>query len=155
MPDILLIVDDDIRLATAMLARLRAEGFDPAHADCARTALEAAYRMRPSVVVLDIRLPDMDGYEVCKRLRATPSLCQTPIVFLSGNSTPEDRRRALQAGGNAFCAKPCPHGELVAAIRELLLTREASGSERLGPVCDPAPTRDQLHTTTPPVKEAA
>jgi CheY-like chemotaxis protein len=71
-----------------------------------RSGLERARAERPEVVLCDIGLPDLDGYEVARALRADPALSGTRLIALSGYAQPEDRERALQAGFDAHLAKP-------------------------------------------------
>ncbi len=119
MPKSILVVDDDVRLARAVLLRLSAAGYQAVHADCGRAAIERAGDRVPDAVILDIRLPDMDGFDVCRHLRAMPPLRNTPIVFLSANASREDRQRAAEAGGTRFFAKPCSPPELLATLKQL------------------------------------
>jgi len=117
MPDVILIVDDDPRLARGLLTRLRAAGYEAAHAEHGAGALDALKTLRPSAIILDIRLPDMDGFRVCELIRADPANGRMPILFLSANASGEDRRRALAVGGTVFLAKPCDSATLLAALR--------------------------------------
>lgn len=128
MPNTLLVVDDDLRLARAMLVRLRAAGFDVTHAIDGRAALDHALQTSPELVVLDIRLPDMSGFEVCRRLRELPQTRNTPIIFHSANSSQKEREHANAAGGNQFLAKPCSSTDLLAAIRHHLGSGDKSQS---------------------------
>lgn len=119
MSDTILIVDDDVRLARAVQSRLRAAGYTSTHADCGRAAIQAAEETQPYVIILDIRLPDMTGFDVCERLRMNPSLRGVPIIFLSANSSSADRRHAMSSGGTEFLGKPCPPDMLLATIRRV------------------------------------
>jgi DNA-binding response OmpR family regulator len=126
--DSILVVDDDTRLATALVMRLRAAGYNAAHAACGRAGILCAEQMRPSAIVLDIRLPDMEGFQVCESIRKIPSLHDTPIVFVSANSTQSHRARANAAGGTAFFAKPCPASLLLETIRRLCDARQEASA---------------------------
>jgi DNA-binding response OmpR family regulator len=121
----ILVVDDDFRLAKALVLRLRAVGYAPTHAGCGLQAVDEACKVGFSAIVLDIRLPDMTGFAVCERIRQSECNRSTPVLFLSGNSSADDRRTAMKAGGNEFLAKPCPADTLVSAIRRLCATRAA------------------------------
>lgn len=119
MDDPILVVDDDLRLARALLTRLRAAGYAASHADSGRAAIASVQASRPGLIILDIRLPDMEGFAVCESIRSLATLHDTPIIFLSGNASPEDRRKAAAAGGTEFLAKPCPPATLLKAIERL------------------------------------
>lgn len=119
MPELILVVDDDMKLAHAATVRLSAAGYEVAHAATGNAALELASRRTPDLVVLDIRLPDIDGFEVCERLRAMPLIQNVPIVFVSANSSAADRQRAKAVGGTEFLSKPCPSSLLLGTIKAL------------------------------------
>ena len=74
----------------------------------------------PDVIVLDLQLPGMDGWEVARRIRANPSLHTIPIVAVSGCVLPADREEAEDAGCDVFLAKPCDPGVIVSEVRRLL-----------------------------------
>lgn len=128
----ILIIEDDRRIATTLQIRLKAAGFDVHHALTGHAGLEQCAAISPSLVVLDIRLPDIDGYEVCERIRQTPGLDSTKVLFLSANSQPEASIRAEEVGGDMFLPKTCGWKELIGAIHALLGNRpvQASGISR-------------------------
>src|SRR5437763_8162385 len=105
---------------------LRYEGFDVETAGNGTDALAAANSYRPHLMVLDIMLPDMEGFEVARRLGADRS--DVPIVFLTARDTTEDKIRGLTTGGDDYVTKPFSLEELVARIRTIL--RRAGLSER-------------------------
>jgi class 3 adenylate cyclase/CheY-like chemotaxis protein len=86
-------------------------------------ALEAVTRSRPDLVLLDILMPGMDGYEVCRRLRATPAGAVLPVVMITASGN-EEKRRALEAGADDFIAKPFDQAELLARVQSLLRVKE-------------------------------
>jgi two-component system, cell cycle response regulator DivK len=104
-PKILLVEDNENNryLAQFLLER---EGFGIEVAVNGRQALEAARRNRPDLVVLDIQMPEMDGYETAERFKSDPALCDIPLVGVSSYAMPGDRDRALKAGFAGYIEKP-------------------------------------------------
>ena len=107
-------------------AALRHNGFDVRSVANGRDALEAAATQRPDLIVLDVMLPDLDGFEVCRRLRADGS--KAPVLFLTARDAVEDRVRGLTLGGDDYLVKPFSLEELVARTHAVLrragLTRD-------------------------------
>lgn len=116
MPKTVLIVDDDPGITAALMTRLQAAGYEVFHAINGLAGIEAAELHRPDVIVLDIRMPDIDGYEVCTRIKQSPELCAIPVVFLSANVQDSARQRALDVGGCAFLSKPYEAADVLAVI---------------------------------------
>ena len=112
----LLIVDDNVDAAQTLAALLRAEGYEVAIAVSAAQALEVAGAARPEAILCDIGLPGMDGYELARRLRATPGLENARLIAITGYATEADRRRAVEAGFDAHIAKPAHVPALVALM---------------------------------------
>ena len=106
MPKRILIIDDDQGISAAMSVRLRAMGHELILASTGEAGLVEAATHKPDVIVLDIRMPGIDGYEVCKRLKATPELADIPVIFVSANATETTRQKAFEVGGFGFIAKP-------------------------------------------------
>jgi two-component system, OmpR family, response regulator len=122
-----LVVEDEVRMAAAIRRALRAEGIV---ADVAPTAAEAMSMVRSTdfdVVVLDVMLPDIDGFETCRRLRAQRNW--VPIIMLTARDSIEDRVRGLDQGADDYLTKPFSLAELLARLRALV---------RRGPVERPA-----------------
>jgi len=124
MPTVLA-VDDDPQVLRAIRRVLENAGFTVTIATGGRDALEIVRHDRPDVIVLDIIMPEMDGVEVCRRLRADPFLARIPILFLTAKNRPTDIAEALDAGGDDFLSKPFEVIELPARLRALL--RRAPG----------------------------
>jgi two-component system OmpR family response regulator len=114
----LLLVDDEENLRSMLEAALRHLGFDVQSAATGREALAAAVADQPAVIVLDVMLPDLDGFEVCRRLRTEGS--RTPVVFLTARDGTEDKVRGLTLGGDDYLVKPFSLEELVARINAVL-----------------------------------
>jgi len=102
----ILVVDDNIDVAESMSVLLELEGHQVQTVYTAHDALEAARNFQPDVVLLDIGLPGMDGYEVAKRLRAFPETCKVLIIALTGYGREEDRARSKAAGFDQHLVKP-------------------------------------------------
>jgi two-component system OmpR family response regulator len=113
-----LVVDDEANIAELISMALRYEGFDVRAAHTGTKAVSAAKEFRPDAVVLDIMLPDFDGLEVLRRMRATEP--DVPVVFLTARDAVEDRVAGLTAGGDDYVTKPFSLEELVARLRGLL-----------------------------------
>ncbi|HEY7761740.1 MAG TPA: response regulator transcription factor [Actinomycetota bacterium] len=124
-----LVVDDESNITDLVTTALRYEGFEVASAHDGREALAAVDSFRPDLIVLDVMLPDLDGFEVQRRLldRGRP----TPVVFLTARDATEDKVRGLTIGGDDYVTKPFSLEELVARIRSVL--RRVQGS---APVAD-------------------
>jgi len=112
-----LVVDDDPYLLRALRITLRAHGYDVAVAQDGQSALQAAARTPPALVILDLGLPDMDGTAVLAELR---SWSQVPVLVLSARHGSEDKVQALDAGADDYITKPFGLDELLARLRALL-----------------------------------
>ena len=126
-----LVVDDEATLSELLSMALRYEGWEVRSAGDGGQAVRAAREFRPDAVVLDVMLPDFDGLEVLRRLRAeTP---EVPVLFLTAKDSVEDRIAGLTAGGDDYVTKPFSLEELVARLRGLLrragMTASRQGSE--------------------------
>jgi CheY-like chemotaxis protein/MinD-like ATPase involved in chromosome partitioning or flagellar assembly len=116
----ILIVDDNPNALKLVGYMLHREGFEIAVAQSGPEALDAAEADPPDLVILDIMMPEMDGYEVCRRLRAMPQTARTPVIMLTAKSRAEDRVMGFQAGADDYVTKPVLPAELVARVRALL-----------------------------------
>jgi two-component system, OmpR family, response regulator len=114
----LLVVDDEPTIVELLSASLRFAGFDVATATNGRDALEAARTFRPDLLVLDVMMPDLDGFDVVRRLRGEGA--RVPVVFLTARDATEDRITGLTLGGDDYVAKPFSLDEVIARIRAVL-----------------------------------
>ena len=113
-----LVVDDEVNIAELLAMALRYEGWEVRMAHTGRAAVSEAADLRPDAVVLDIMLPDFDGLEVLRRLRATQP--DVPVLFLTARDAVEDRVAGLTAGGDDYVTKPFSLEEVVARLRGLI-----------------------------------
>jgi two-component system, OmpR family, KDP operon response regulator KdpE len=120
----ILLVDDEIAIQRAMTPLLRSRGYTVAVAGSGREALETFERELPDLVILDLGLPDMDGVEVCRRVRQR---ADTPIVILSARGAEKDKVAALDQGADDYVTKPFGPEELMARVRAAL--RRSLGRE--------------------------
>lgn len=118
-----LVVDDEASITELLVTVLRHEGFDVATAATGSEALHRIATFRPDITLLDIQLPDLDGFAVQKRLVAERS--SIPILFLTARDSPEDKVRGLTMGADDYVTKPFGLDELVARVRAIL--RRSSG----------------------------
>jgi len=123
MPVRVLIVDDEPNIIGTVAPLLRARGYQVFSAMNGRTALEAMERDAPDLIVLDLGLPDIDGFEVCERIRDRMNV---PILVLSARAAESDKVRALDAGADDYITKPFGAEELLARIRAALRRSEGT-----------------------------
>jgi DNA-binding response OmpR family regulator len=120
-----LLVEDDDRISEPLIRVLRSEGFDVEHVAAGTPALEAVGERRPGIVLLDLTLPDIDGLDVCRKIRSDhPDL---PIIMLTARAEEMDVIVGLNAGADDYVAKPFRLAELVARIRARLRIVEHAG----------------------------
>jgi DNA-binding response OmpR family regulator len=113
----IVVVDDEPNIADLVDLYLAREGFRVLKTDTGEAGLRAVKDHRPRIVVLDVGLPDVDGLEVCKRLRATS---QIPVIFLTARDSEVDRVLGLELGGDDYLTKPFSPAELVARVKAVL-----------------------------------
>jgi two-component system catabolic regulation response regulator CreB len=116
----ILIVEDEPGIADTLQYALRTEGFEPQWCATGEEALRCVAEQPPSLVILDVGLPDIMGFEVFKRLRAQPGGADLPVVFLTARSDEIDRVVGLELGADDYVAKPFSPRELVARVRSIL-----------------------------------
>jgi two-component system OmpR family response regulator len=122
-----LLVDDEDNLRSMLDAALSHLGFDVVAVASGRAALDAAVKERPDLIVLDVMLPDLDGFEVCRRLRSDG--VKTPVLFLTARDGTEDKVRGLTLGGDDYLVKPFSLEELVARAQAVLRRAGPSDSD--------------------------
>jgi len=123
-----LVVDDEANITDLVGTALRYVGFEVATAATGREAIERARAFRPELIVLDVMLPDLDGFEVTRRLRGEG--LRIPVLFLTARDATEDKVAGLTLGGDDYVTKPFSLEELVARVRAVL--RRTGGEEPAG-----------------------
>jgi len=119
MPKIL-IVDDDISITELMKALVKIEGHEPTTVNNSMQAMEIAQTVNPDLITLDLMMPGMTGFELCKLLREDPKFTNTPIVIVSAKDDPESKQQALEAGAKDYLTKPFGMEELMGKIKSLI-----------------------------------
>jgi len=115
-----LLVEDDPDSAILMAQILELEGYRVVEARSGAEALERAFDPDIRVALLDVMLPGIDGFEVCRRLRQDERTARLPVAFISARSLPEDRAAGLQVGADVYLTKPISRAALVSAVKWLL-----------------------------------
>jgi len=127
----ILVVDDSDRIREVTAAMLRDAGFEVIEAATGEEALTLLER-QPDLVILDVHLPDIDGLEVCRRIKSQGVTASVPVLYLSGTSREsQDRVRGLETGADGYLTKPVGAAELTATVNALLRARDAQLRERL------------------------
>ena len=119
----ILLAEDEANILTSLRFLLERAGYDVSVETQGPKALASALQTPPDVLVLDVMLPDMDGYEILRRLRAAPGTRNLPVLMLTAKGQREDRETALKCGANMFITKPFANAEIVNAIGELAMKR--------------------------------
>ncbi len=120
----ILVVDDEIYIVHILEFSLTMEGYAVLTASDGEEALRIIEQERPDLVVLDIMMPKLDGYEVCKRLRQDDQFRTLPVILLSAKGRPIDREAGLSAGADDYITKPFSPRKLLEKMRELLDRQE-------------------------------
>jgi len=115
----ILIADDEPFIRDALEALLFPEGYDLAFAENGQEALEKAAELTPDLILLDVMMPDMDGFEVCRRLRADPHLAEVPVVIVTALDDRDSRLEGIEAGADDFVTKPFDRHELRLRVRTI------------------------------------
>jgi len=124
----LLMIDDDARLSKMVSDYLGQSGFEVSHAPDGESGLEQLPLVQPSLVILDLMMPGIDGLEVCRRMRALPNeAANTPVLMLTAKGDPMDRIIGLEMGADDYLPKPFEPRELLARIRAVLRRRSNAG----------------------------
>ena len=121
----ILIVDDAVDTVELLRKRFQAEGYDTAEAYNGEEGLQKVPEFNPDLIVLDIMMPKIDGYEVCQRLKADEHTKYIPILMLTAKGETEDKIKGLDIGADDYLSKPFDYKELSARARSLLTTKAA------------------------------
>lgn len=129
MPGKILLIDDDpdsVRLLSLMLSP---EGYQIVTARNGQEGLRLAAQERPDLIIIDVMMPDMDGFEVCRRVRQTAGISDTPILMLSARARVDDKIEGLRAGATDYLAKPASRKDLLARVEAILQTHREQGAK--------------------------
>ncbi len=129
MPLTILVADDDVGTRLAIGDYLEASGYSVISAENGKDALRMVETYQPHLIVTDITMPQMDGYELVRQVRRQPSLRLLPVVFLTGRTDPKERVLGYQLGCDVYLAKPFELSELGAIVRNLLERSQMIESE--------------------------
>jgi len=120
MPKEILIVDDEPSIVVPIQFLMEQQGYDVLVAENGEDALDAIYKYKPDLILLDIMLPRIDGYEVCEIVRLNPEYRDIKIIFLTAKGREVEIAKGLTLGADAYIIKPFSNTELVAKVKELL-----------------------------------
>jgi pilus assembly protein CpaE len=120
MAERILIVDDDRDSLTLIGLMLQRQGYQTATAQSGSQALQMAEAQPPDLILLDVMMPDMDGFEVCRRLRSVPRLAQIPVIMFTAKTLVEDKVAGFEAGADDYLTKPTHPQELNARVKAML-----------------------------------
>jgi len=116
-----LVVDDEPNIALAIDFLMQQQGFETAQAHDGKEALDKVRRFNPDLMILDVMMPHMNGYEVAQELRRDESYRNLKIVFLTAKGTSQDRMQGYTAGADVYLTKPFDNQELVNIVSEILM----------------------------------
>jgi len=151
-----ILVVDDIRTNIKVLeAKLSSEYYEVITASNGPEALEQAHNANPDLILLDVMMPGMDGFEVCRRLKADPATAHVPVIMVTALGDPEDRVQGLSAGADDFLTKPVDDVAMFARVRSLLrvklmldeLRMRERTSANLGVISPPVPSVDEDYSS--------
>ncbi len=120
MSGTILVVDDEPDLRLLVRMTLEGDGYEVEEASTAAEAVQRALAVRPSLILLDIRLPDSDGFDVLRTLKSTAELADTPIVMMSAHSSPPTLEKAQVIGSHDYLVKPFKHDALLDLVEKHL-----------------------------------
>ena len=122
-----IIVDDDRDTREMLTMALELEGFEVAQAANGLRLISAMHVDRPDVILLDVMMSWIDGFELCRAIKKNPSFTGIPVIFISGRKTVEDERCGFEAGAIEYFTKPLDMDRLIGRMREILAQRSATG----------------------------
>jgi DNA-binding response OmpR family regulator len=115
-----LIVDDEPNIVLALELLMKREGYEVLTVDDGQKAFDAAREFRPDLILLDIMMPKMDGYEVCQRIRADAALRDISIIMLTAKDRGVEREKGLALGADYYITKPFSTREVIMKVKEIL-----------------------------------
>lgn len=128
----ILVIEDDPAGLRLVGYTLKKQGYEVVTASNGLEGLKKAREEGPDLVILDLMLPGIDGFEICHRLRTEPQTARLPILVLSGKTGEADRDTALKVGANAYLVKPASPSEVIKQVESLLAQKAAPGKKEHG-----------------------
>ncbi len=128
MPEKILIVDDDVDSLKLIGLMLQRHGYEVVAASAGSPAIQKANAEVPDLIILDVMMPDMNGYEVCRRLRANPTTTNIPIIMFTAKTLIDDKVAGFEAGADDYLTKPTHPAELASRVKAVLQRNASSGS---------------------------
>lgn len=116
----IMIVDDELNILVPLQFLMEQNGFRVVLAQSGRDAFEALEKSKPDLILLDIMLPDLDGYEIFQMIRANPAWDEVKVIFLTAKNRDGDIAKGLNLGVDAYVTKPFSNAELLAAVNDLI-----------------------------------
>lgn len=143
----IMVVDDEPHIVEMMETFLGIKGYEVKGAYSGQSGLVLIQADKPDAVLLDLMMPDIEGYEVCVELRKLPEFATLPILIISARTDPASKRRAEDSGANAYFTKPVNMAELVKKLEALIAERPAAPAEETAAVMPPTPAPPAAMTT--------
>jgi DNA-binding response OmpR family regulator len=116
----ILVIDDEKNILRTITMYLEGHGFDVITAGNGLSGIQKAEETLPDLIILDLVLPDIDGYMVCKTLKSHPKTCDIPILIMSAKSQTEDLEKAFEVGANEYIVKPFETFDFLKVVKQLL-----------------------------------
>jgi DNA-binding response OmpR family regulator len=123
-----IIVDDDRDTREMLTLALELEGFDVSQAANGLRLISAMHVDRPDVILLDVMMSWIDGFELCRAIKKNPTFAEIPVIFVSARKSVEDERAGLEAGAVEYFTKPLDMDRLIARMREILASRAGAAA---------------------------
>jgi two-component system phosphate regulon response regulator PhoB len=136
MPKRIAVVEDESELAALIEYNLRRHGYEPHLFSGSKGLLKSLEQLIPDLALLDVMLPDVDGFEICRNIRQSPVLARLPVIFLTARAEEVDRVLGLEIGGDDYITKPFSPRELIARVKAHLRREEMDaepGALNIGP----------------------
>lgn len=140
----ILVVEDELNLRELVRVRLEQSGYEVITASDGYAAIFQARKYKPDLIILDLMIPRMDGYTVCRTLKSTAELSNVPIIMFTARTSSDDIRRGMDMGADAYVVKPFKSEVLLVKIKELLEGKKVD-SGTVPPEPAAAPTKEEQH----------
>lgn len=130
MSEKILVVDDDVDSLKLIGLMLKRQGYEVVAANAGMPALQKAYAEMPDLIILDVMMPDMDGYEVCSRLRGEPKTKDIPIIMFTAKTLVDDKVKGFEVGADDYLTKPTHPAELASRVKAVLARRQQQAQQK-------------------------